>query len=170
MHLRPHWRLAAAKPDFFYFYCSIKKIEDGNLCEICLQNFEITAIFALQYGLRELPTSEEKFSHSHSSANIFVSILVYIEYIAKIRKDLQEPEVFLYDWWFLSVYYLQKGIRCREQRCRKINLIACHSKLTEKVRTQNWRLNVLQDDHMRTKRNAENIRVCMGIFTTTLRK
>ena len=157
-------------PIFFHFYCSMKKIEDRNLCEICLQNFEITAIFALQYGHRELPTGGKKFSHSHSCANIFVLILVYIEYIAKIRKDLQEPGVFLYDWWFLSVYYLQKGIRCHEQRRRKINLIACHSKLTEKVRAQNWRPNLLQDDYLRTKRNAENIRVCMGIFTTTLRK
>ena len=68
-------------PIFFYFHCSIKKIEDGNLCEICLQNFEITAIFALQYAHKELPTSAGKYSHT-----IAQTFLVYIEYIAKNKK------------------------------------------------------------------------------------
>ena len=47
-------------------------------------------------------------------------------------------------------------------------LIACHLKLTEKVRAQNWRPKLQRDDHMRIKRNAENLRVCMGILTALL--
>ena len=163
-------RLADAKPDFFHFYCSITKIEDGNLCEICLQNFEITAFFASQYGRQELSTSGEKCSHGHNIANIFVSIFVYIEHIAKNQKIPTGTRSFSLRLTIpervLSAKL--KGIWCREQRRRKISLIACHLKLTEKVRAQNWRPKLQRDDHMRIKRNAENLRVCTGILTTLL--
>ena len=157
-------------PIFFIFYCSIKKIEDGNLCEICLQNFEITAFFASQYGRQELSTSGEKCSHGHNIANIFVSIFVYIEHIANNQKIPTGTRSFslrlMIPERVLSAKL--KGIRCREQRCRKISLIACPLKPTEKVRAQNWRPKLQRDDHMRIKRNAENLRVCTGILTTLL--
>ena len=76
---------------FSYLYGSIKKIEDGNLCEICLLNCEITAIFTLKNGRQELSTSGEKCSHSHSSANLFVCLISNTS--LKIRKFLQEPGV-----------------------------------------------------------------------------
>ena len=144
------------------FFCSIKKIEDGNLCEICLQNFEITAIFALQYGHQELPTSLEKYSHTHKNADFFVSILVCIEYIAKNKKRPTSARSFSSRLMIPERVLFAKRYSMLRTTTPEDKLISYHLKLTGNIRAQHrWPKLQLCGDHMR---HAESIRVCMGTF------
>ena len=99
-----------------------------------------------------------------------VLILVYIEYIAKKKKIPTGTRNFSLRLLIPERVLFEKGIQCREQRCGKIGLIDCHLKLTGKLRAQHRRPKLQRDDHVRDKRHIENIRVCMGIFTTSLRR
>ena len=144
------------------FFCSIKKIEDGNLCEICPQNFEITAIFALQYGHQELPTSLEKYSHTHKSADFFVSILVCIEYIAKNKKRPTNARSFSSRLMITERVLFAKRYSMPRTTTPEDKLISYLLKLTGNIRAQHrWPKLQLCGDHMR---HAESIRVCMGTF------